>query len=187
MTTYVVTSAARDEDDTVTLGLDDVSGLAVGEHVHVYNVGNQIDGAHVLLSVDAGTDEVTFHDHGDTFAEVVVDGVLVDVITWIEPEDVEEYVGEVTGAEDVAYLETCCAAANEWAYDRRRAAGYRDNPTVIPGGRVRLGLILLAGQSFREKGSATGYATFDGMSLPPATNKRAEIMSYLGIGKARVS
>ena len=187
MTTYTVTAAARDADDVVTLTLDTVAGLAVGEHVRVYNVGNQIDGAHTLTGVDAVDDKVTFHDNGDTFAELVVDGVLVDVVTWIGPEDVEVYVGQVSDPDDVAWLDVCVEAANEWSFDRRRTAGYLDNPTVTPGGRVHAGVVMLAAQFFREKGSAVGYATYDTMQMTPPVNKRAEIMSLLGIGKAKVS
>lgn len=187
MTTYNVISAARDDDDVVTLGLDTVAGLVAGEHVHVYNVGNNIDGGHTLTGVDAGDDKVTFHDGGQTFAEIVVTGVLVDVVTWVTVEQVEEYVGAPTDPDDIAWLETCVDAANGWAFDRRKAAGYRDNPTVTPGARVAAGCVMLAAQYYREKGSAVGYSTYDGMTMPAPTNKRAEIMSLLGIGKARVA
>ena len=142
--------AARDDNDVVTLTLDDATGLVVGESVHVYNVGYQIDGHHTLTGVDLGENQVTFTDNGATFAEVTVTGILVEQVTWIDLEDLELFIGTLSDADDIAYGEECVNAANDWAYGRRRAAGYKDNPTVTPSARAKQGTVLYAGALFRE-------------------------------------
>jgi len=181
---YAITFAARDEFDTVTLTLDDVTGLGVGQHVHVYQVGNNVDGGHVLTGVDAGENQVTFHDHGDTFAEVAVTGVLVAEVTWIDPDDVETAVGQVT---DTDWLDLVTAAANDWAYRRRFEAGYMDNPTVAPGAAAKQGTILYAVALYREKGAVDSFASFEAMPMPQMTGNMGQILRLLGVGKPRVA
>lgn len=184
MPTYNVTHAARDAADTVTLTLDTVSGLVVGEHVTVYNVGNNVDGHHVLTGVDGAELAVTYHDHGDTFAEVTVTGLLVPEVTWIDTDDVELVVGNVA---DTEYLEGCTAAANDWAYRRRFEAGYRDNPTVAPGAAVKQGTVLYAVALYREKGSVDSFASFEQMAIAAPTGGMGQILRLLGVGRPRVA
>ena len=180
--------AARDDDDIVTLTLDNAAGLVVGEHVHVYNVGNQVDGGHTLLTVDLGTDQVTFHDNGQTFAEIAVTGVLVEQVTWITLEDLELFVGTLTDQADQDYGDECVNAANDWAYGRRRAAGYHDNPTVTPSSRVKQGTVLYAGALFREKGSPGDmFQSFQGAPIAAPVGGMGQIMRLLGIGRPQVA
>ena len=185
---YTVTFAARNDDDVVTLTLNTVTGLVVGEHVHVYNVGNNVDGGHTLLTVNAGTNKVTFSDGGPTFAEIAVSGVLVDQPTWITLGDLELFIGNLTDADDIDYAEQCVDAANDWAYGRRRSAGYVDNPTVCPSSRVRQGTVLYAGALFREKGSpGDQFQAFQGAPITPVVGGMGQIMRLLGIGRPQVA
>jgi hypothetical protein len=180
--------AARDANDVVTLTLDDATGLVVGEHVHVYNVGNQVDGHHTLTGVDLGENQVTFTDNGATFAEVAVTGILVAQVTWIDLEDLELFIGTLSDADDIAYGEECVNAANDWAYGRRRAAGYKDNPTVTPSARVKQGTVLYAGALFREKGSpGDQFQAFQGAPITPLVGGMGQIMRLLGIGRPQVA
>ncbi len=181
---YDVLFAARDDDDVVTLTLDSVSGLVVGEHVHVYNVGNQVDGGHVLISIDGAEDKVTFHDGGQTFAEIAVTGVLVAQVTWITDGDVEDVIGVVA---DTDYLTACTDAANDWAYRRRFEAGYMDNPTVAPGSSAKLGTTMYAVALYREKGSVDSFQSFQQMPIVAPTGTMGQILRLLGIGKPRVA
>ena len=88
-----VTTASR-TDNVVTLVLDAATGLVVGEHCHVYNVGNQLDGHHILLTVDLVTNTVTYADNGaDVAAYAPANGILVAEITWIDETDVEVWLG----------------------------------------------------------------------------------------------
>ena len=185
---HAVLFAARDDDDVVTLTLDDATGLVVGESVHVYNVGYQIDGHHTLTGVDLAEDQVTFNDNGATFAEVAVTGVLVAQVTWIDLDDLELFVGELSDANDIAYGEQCVDAANDFAYGRRRAAGYHDNPTVTPSARVKQGTTLYAGSLFREKGSPGDmFQSFQGAPIAAPVGGMGQIMRLLGIGRPQVA
>jgi len=186
---YDVTFAARDDDDIVTLTLSpDVSGLVVGEHVHVYNVNNQVDGGHTLLTIDAIANQVTFHDNGQTFAEIAVSGVLVAQVTWLTLEDLELFIGELADAGDIAYAELCVDAANTFAYERRQAAGYEDNPTVCPNQRVKQGTQFYAGSLFREKGSPGDmFQSFQGAPIAAPVGGMGQILRLLGIGRPQVA
>lgn len=176
-------------DKVVTLVLDDATGLVVGEHVHVYGTGNaHIDGQHSLLSVNLGTDTVTYKDGGTDVPEFSPTGaILVAQVTWVDADDVQLFVGAVTPATDEAdFLDLCVDAANAWAFRRREAAGYIDNPTVVPNGDVRYGVVLYAGALFREKGSIDSFQSFEAMPTPGTTGSMGQIMRLLGIGRARI-
>ena len=180
--------AARDDNDVVTLTLDDATGLVVGEHVHVYNVGNQVDGGHILTGVNLATDKVTFNDNGQTFAEIAVTGVLVEQVTWITLGDLELYIGTLTDPDDTDFGDECVNAANDWAYGRRRAAGYKDNPTVTPSARVKQGTVMYAGALFREKGSPGDmFQSFQGAPIAAPVGGMGQIMRLLGIGRPQVA
>lgn len=176
--------AARDDNDVVTLTLDDATGLVVGEHVHVYNVGNQVDGHHTLTGVDLAEDQVTFVDNGQTFAEIAVTGVLVEQVTWITDADVEDVIGVVA---DTDFLEAVTNAANDWAYRRRFEAGYKDNPTIAPGASAKLGTTMYAVALYREKGSVDSFQSFQQMPMVAPTGTMGQILRLLGIGKPRVA
>ena len=180
---YAVSFAARDNADVVTLTLDSVAGLAVGQHVVVYNVGNNVDGHHVLTGIDAGESQVTFSDNGATFAELAVSGVLVAEVTWIDSDDVQLVVGNVS---DTEYLDACVAAANDFAYRRRWEAGYMDNPTVAPGAAAKQGTTLYAVALYREKGSVDSFQSFEQMPLQAPTGSMGQILRLLGVGRPQV-
>ena len=181
---YDVTFVARDDANIVTLTLDDATGLAVGQYVIVYQVSPEIDGPHILLSVDFGDDQVTFYDVGAEFAEIAVTGVLVDLITWIDDADVEDVIGVVA---DSAFLTMVTAAANDWAWRRRYEAGYKDNPTIAPNPSAKLGTVMYAVALYREKGSVDSFQSFQQMPMVAPTGTMGQILRLLGIGKPRVA
>jgi hypothetical protein len=180
---------AKRETNVATLTLDDATGLVVGQTVIVYNVGSSFDGLHTLITVNLGTDTVTYHSGGQN-VEVftVINGLLFPKATWASVEDVENYLGYVPVAQsaDEAYLEDCVEAANCWAYRRRRSAGYRDNPTAPPCSSSKLGVILMAGAMFRQKGSVDGFQSYNEMSFNAPTGNLGEVMKLLGINRAQV-
>jgi hypothetical protein len=180
---------AKRETNVATLTLDDATGLVVGETVIVYNLGGSFDGLHTLLSVDLATDTITYHSGGQDVAVFnVPNGLLFAQVTWASVEDVENYLGyvPVAASADEAYLEDCVAAANCWAYRRRRSAGYRDNPTAPPCSSSKLGVILMAGAMFRQKGSVDGFQSYNEMSFTAPTGNLGEVMKLLGINRAQV-
>lgn len=182
-----ITSASC-TNDVVTLTLDDASGLVVGEHVHVYGTGySKLDGHHNLTGIDVLDVQYSVNNQLDIAAYTPDNGVLVAQVTWITTEDVELFVGQVEAATDEAdYLELCTDAANNWAYNRRHAAGYSDNPTVAPGAAAKQGTVLYAGSLFRQKGSLDNFQSFEAMPTPAPVGSMGEIMRLLGVGRARI-
>ena len=184
-----VTTASR-TDDVATLVLNSASGLVAGEKVHVYNVGNQLDGDHVLLTVNLGTNTVTYADNGDDVAAYSpANGLLVEEPSWIDEDDVEVALGYAPAAASVdeAYLASCTAAANTWAYRKRLEAGYKDNPTVAPGAAAKQGTVLYAMSLFRERGSVDSFASFQDMTITAAPGTMGQIMRLLGINRSQVA
>jgi hypothetical protein len=105
-------------------------------------------------------------------------------VTWITPDDVEEFLGVV---DDDAFLASATAAANEWAYRRRSKAGYDDDPTVVPGADVRLGTAFYAAALYRERGSADSFPSFEEFStgvVPQSTF--GQVLRLLGLNRPMV-
>jgi hypothetical protein len=85
-------------------------------------------------------------------------------------------------------LTQCAAAANAFAYRRRVEAGYlEDSLTTSPGGDVTLGTIMVGAAYFRQQGSFTSLASFDGMGAPPSTGLSPMVMQLLGINRPQVA
>jgi len=183
-----ITSASC-TDDVVSLTLDDATGLVAGEHVHVYGTGySKLDGHHDLVSVDLGTDVVTYlvNNQDDLAAFTPAAAILVPEITWVDTDDVAEFLGETPTGADLTWLESCTAAANEFAWHRRNAAGYADNPTVAPNAAARLGTMLYAGALYRERGSVDSYQSFQDIPITAPIGSMGQIMRLLGIGRMAV-
>lgn len=182
----VLTAAITDKIATLTL--DDASGLVVGEHVHVFNVGNHFDGHHVLLTVNTGTDTVTYSTGGqDVELFTVTGGLLYGEITWIDSDDVGVFLGiDPATTNDVAWLEECTLAANEFAHRRRQNCGYKDNPVVVPSADVKTGTVLYAGALYRERGSVDGFQSFESMTPAPLTFSMGRILQLLGCNRPQV-
>jgi hypothetical protein len=83
-------------------------------------------------------------------------------VEWATVEQVAAFVRQpTTGAADNAELVACTAAANDFAWRRRQAAGYvDDDPTVAPGDAVVRGVVVYAGSLYREGGAADGFPSF---------------------------
>ena len=183
-----ITSASC-TDDVVSLTLDDATGLVAGEHVHIYGTGySKLDGHHDLVSVDLGTDVVTYNvnNQDDLAAFTPAAGVLASQVTWIDTDDVAEFLGETPTGVDLTWLESCTDAANEFAWHRREAAGYNDPPTAPPNSAVRLGTMLYAGALFRERGSVDSYQSFQDIPITGPVGSMGQIMRLLGIGRMAV-
>ena len=183
-----ITTASR-TDDVATLVLDDATGLVAGEHVWVYGLNHKLDGHHVLLTVDLGTNTVTYDDKGDDVAAFTpANGLLIEEITWIDEDDVQVWLGiDLATANDTAFLEFCVAAANDFCYRRRHNAGYYDNPTVAPHGDVKLGTIMYAAIQYRTRGSVDGYASFDTMGTVTPIGSMGQVLQLLGCGRPQVA
>ena len=112
------------------------------------------------------------------------------VCTWIDDDDIEDYLGiPLTSAGDAALLVKCAAAANQFAYRRRIEAGYlTDELHTSPGADVTLGTIMIGAAYFRQRGSYNQIAAFDGMgSIAPPQGLSPMVMQLLGINRPQVA
>jgi hypothetical protein len=121
-------------------------------------------------------------------AAVVVDAAAT-VPTWATVDDVLAFLRIAPASpQDLAEVGACTAAANEWCYDRRQAAGYVDELDVVPGPRVLRGVVLFAGELYREGGSLDGFSSF--AELPPGLDVRGtfgQVKRLLGINRPVVA
>jgi len=106
--------------------------------------------------------------------------------TWVDSAEVAEALGSVSAA-DAPYLDRCTAAANEFAFRRRREAGYIDDPDISPGADASMGTTMYAVALFRERGSVDSFASFDEFAagLPPSSSF-GQVLRLLGVPKPAV-
>jgi hypothetical protein len=108
--------------------------------------------------------------------------------TWITATNIEDWLGIGTAtALDAAFLTQCAAAANAFCYNRRREAGYVDNLATSPSGSVTLGTIAYGGFLYRQRGSITDFASFDGMATGGSVGLSPMIKQLLGIDRPQVA
>jgi hypothetical protein len=81
--------------------------------------------------------------------------------TWVTPADVALFLG-VPPAEagDDDWLVACTDAANAFAFRRRAASGYNDDPATAPDSDVKQGTVIYAGSLYRERGAFDAAASF---------------------------
>lgn len=172
-----------------TLAISDAQGFNPGAIAYVFGVGNGLDGARQLLSVDENADEITYATtKADTTTAITPTGANVEAeVNWITAEDVETFIGLEPATEaDEDYLISVTAAAQEWAYKRRYSAGYDDNPNAVPSASVKAGAVLMAGLLYRERGSADSYASFDQMGGAPM-GSLIQVLRLLGINRGAIA
>jgi hypothetical protein len=179
-------------DDLVTAVLDDASTFVPGERVTVFGTGyNKIDGVRQLSTVDSGTDTVTFpsaNNQDDIEAFSPSNAVITAEPTWTDDDAVKEWLGITAAtANDEAFISTCVAAANCYAYRVRYEAGYSDNPTVAPAPSVLLGTTMYAATLYRERGSVDSFASFDQLGTAVPFGSMGRIKQLLGVGRPQVA
>ena len=183
-----------------------------GQTVTLAGLGDGLDGSQLVLACPQyayiGTDAETgqllfdylvprenqllFQDAGDdlNFAVLTTFGSLAwaPTCTWIEGNDIEDYLGIPTvSAGDAAFLDQCAAAANQFAYRRRQEAGYVDSTSTVPNDSVFLGTVMVAAAYFRQRSSYSTLASFEQLGAPPATGITPMIMQLLGVNRPQVA
>lgn len=110
-------------------------------------------------------------------------------ITWIDADDIEDYLGiPLVDAGTAAFLAWCASAANRFAYRRRQESGYLTDVTdEVPNEAVFLGTVMIGAAYYRQRSSYNTLASFDGMGAPPATGVTPMIMQLLGINRPQVA
>ena len=110
-------------------------------------------------------------------------------ITWIDDNDLETYLDiPLTSANAATLITQSVGAANRFAYRRRQEAGYlTDVIDEVPNEAVFLGTLMVAAAYFRQQGSYTALASFDGMGTPPANGITPMVLQLLGINRPQVA
>jgi hypothetical protein len=209
---YTVISHQRLDDYAVVQTLTNTP-IEVGQSITLAGVGHDLNGTHVVLDcpqyeyigVESETGELIFNpllarpnqllfrDVGDDlpWSAALPTGTCTWTLTctWVTATDIEDYVGIGTASiDEAAFLTQCAAACNAFAYRRRYEAGYlQDSLTTAPSGDVKLGTIMIGAAYYRQKGSYSQIATFDGMGAPPSTGVTPMVMQLLGINRPQVA
>lgn len=210
MPTYTVTHRMRLDGVGVVQTLQETS-IAVGQSITLASVGDGLDGTHTVLAVpphlfigvdDEGDwlydydvfvpNQLLFRDAGADVERDDLDpyGTLTwtATCTWIVAGNVTEFLGIATAtANDTAFIATCVAAANQFAYRKRQEAGYSDSLTTSPGGDVTLGTTLYAAGLYRERGSIDSFQSFQDMTTSAPTMTMGRVMQLLGCNRSQVA
>jgi hypothetical protein len=206
--TYTVTNKMR-QDDVAVLQTLTPHDLDVGDLINVAGVGGGFDGSSLLVraipeylftGVDGQGDytyavgvpipnQVLFQDVGDDVARVAAVGTIVYsvTVTWIDDQDVLDWLGiDPATLNDELFVTVCTDAANEVAYRRRSAAGYTDSVSTC-GSDVKLGTTMYAAALYRERGSLDSFQSFDVMQTPAPTGAMGQILRLWGCNRAQVA
>ena len=135
-----------------------------------------------LLMYSSGTDIARM--------AVVPPGTLTHTLTctWVAASAVIAWLGIAAAtANDTAFITTATAAANAFAYRRRRESGYFDSLTTSPGADVTLGTTMYAAVLYRERGSVDSFASFDQMGGAVPFGSHGQINKLLGVNRAQVA
>ena len=108
--------------------------------------------------------------------------------TWITATDIEDWIGIGTAtAADTTFLTICAAASNSFCHRRRQEVGYSDSLTTVPSQDVKLGTVMYGGSLYRQRGSITDFASFDGMSTGSTSGLSALVKQLLGVDRPQVA
>ena len=210
MATFSISHRMR-LDDVVVIQTLTETDIAVGQSITVSGLGNGMDGTFTVIAVPqflfTGVDyqgdltyntdviipnQLAYIDTGDNVDRDAADpfGTLTWSITctWTTSANVTEFLGIGTAtANDTAYIATCVAAANAFAFRRRVEAGYTDSATTSPSSDVTLGTTLYAAALYRERGSIDSFQTYETMSTGIAPMNMGRIHQLLGINRSQVA
>jgi len=110
------------------------------------------------------------------------------VCTWITATDIEDWIGIGTAtASDTTFLTICAAASNAFCYRRRQEVGYFDSLTVVPSQDVKLAAVMYGGALYRQRGSITDFASFDGMATGSTNGLSPLVKQLLGVDRPQVA
>ncbi len=211
MSTFAITHQQRLDDYLVVQTLE---GTEIGTGQAVTLSGLSPSGLNATYTVDevpthlyTGTDtmgdwlfdwdvfipnQLLMYSSGTDIARmaVVPPGTLTHTLTctWVAASAVIAWLGIAAAtANDTAFITTATAAANAFAYRRRRESGYFDSLTTSPGADVTLGTTMLAASLYRERGSVDSYASFADMGGAVPFGTHGQINKLLGVNRAQVA
>ena len=210
MATFTVTHIQRLNDYAVVQTLEDTE-IGIAQSITLSGVGNGLDGTQKVQAVPIflfmGTDDegdfiydtdviipnqLLFYDAGTDIERqaLIPNGTLTwtQTCTWIVANDVLAWLGiSVATANDTAFVGSCTDAANAFAFRRRKEAGYFDSLTTVPGADVKLGVTMVAGSLYRERGSVDSFSSFEAMNIPGTVGSMGQINRLLGVNRSQVA
>jgi hypothetical protein len=210
MATYA-TASKQLLDNYACISTLEPTDIQVGDSVVVGGLGAPFDGTFTVLAcpqyrfvgVDGETGEFNYDVNiavpnqilfacTGTDVEFVVDFAgtvtFTEVCTWITATDIEDWIGINTAtAADTTFLTICAAAANAFCFRRRQEVGYSDSLTTVPSQDVKLGTIMYGGSLYRQRGSITDFASFDGMSTGSTSGLSPLVKQLLGVDRPQVA
>lgn len=185
--------------------------ITVGQSVTVGSLGAPFNGTFTVLAlpqylftgVDAETGEflydtnvaipnqILFACTGNAVEFVAIyTGTVTytQTCTWVTATDIEDWIGIGTAtAGDTTFLTICAAAANSFCYRRRQEVGYFDSLTTVPSQDVKLATVMYGGALYRQRGSITDFASFDGMSTGSTNGLSPLVKQLLGVDRPQVA
>lgn len=208
MATYTINFRQVTDNHIVISTLEDTE-IGIGQSVTLGNLGSTLNGTYTVVAVPIylflGVDEEGNHlfDYDEiiinqlmmqkTTADVdrsAVNGTLTftETCTWVDSASVIAWLGIAAAtANDTAFITSAVAAANQFAYRRRRESGYFDSLTTSPGSDVSLGTTMYAASLYRERGAVDSFASFDSMGSPTPFGSMGQIMRLLGVNRSQVA
>ena len=210
MATYL-TASKQLLDNYACISTLEPTDIQVGDSVVVGALGAPFNGTFTVLAcpqylytgIDAQTGEfnydvnvavpnqILFACTGDDVEFVAIytgTVTFTEVCTWITATDIEDWIGIGTAtAADTTFLTICAAAANAFCFRRRQEVGYSDSLTTVPSQDVKLGTIMYGGSLYRQRGSITDFASFDGMSTGSTSGLSPLVKQLLGVDRPQVA
>ena len=210
MATYA-TASKQLLDNYACISTLEPTDIQVGDSVVVSSLGAPFNGTFTVLAcpqykytgVDSTTGEWFFDETiavpnqilfactgSDVDFVAIYTGTISITLTctWITATDIEDWIGIGTAtAGDTTFLTICAAAANAFCFRRRQEVGYADSLTTVPSQDVKLGTIMYGGSLYRQRGSITDFASFDGMSTGSTSGLSPLIKQLLGVDRPQVA
>ena len=210
MATYA-TASKQLLDNYACISTLEPTDIQVGDSVVVGSLGAPFNGTFTVLAwpqyqyvgVDGETGEFNYNINvaipnqilfactgTDVEFVAIYTGTVTftEVCTWITATDIEDWIGIGTAtAADTTFLTICAAASNSFCHRRRQEVGYSDSLTTVPSQDVKLATVMYGGSLYRQRGSITDFASFDGMSTGSTSGLSPLVKQLLGVDRPQVA
>lgn len=182
--TTILLQHAKVQSNVATYGAADVAGLVVGALVDVTTNVTAVNVLGARVTGITGNDFTVALVHANV-AKTDVVGQVEIIPEWVTAPDVETFLGVAPATStDQDWLDQSVAAANAWCWERRANAGYQDLPQLVPGPRVKTGVVLLAAELYRGRGSTgDSFSSYDGLPVAVPVGQLGQVMRMLGLQK----
>jgi hypothetical protein len=192
--TFVDTDVQTQDSVTIAGATDPANGTYTVLSTEPYElVGISFEGDFVFDYSIIRENQFIVASAGDNFERTVATGTVTvgaTACTWIVAQDVLDWLGVAPAtANDTTFVTACTGAANALAFRRRRAAGYTDSLSTVPGADVKLGTVMMAGNLYRQRGASGGesFMSYESMQAGGSPLAMGEILRLWGCNRAQVA